>query len=246
MVLHAGIFYVLSWLFLMILGGAQEAIGILPPQIGLAQLGPGIAGLLMLVLFRKDNLKIRIVTKETPALRYFWAVLFPVGVGLVVYLLTRLIPMAKTPLPEMYDQILLVLLWTPLGALGEEIGWRGYLHQKLNTRMRGLFSSVIVGLMWLPIHLTFLNQGPILIIFLTLWFISLSIVIYALVQDIGFNVLIATIFHTAINLINLLVLDVLYTPRFWILNGSLWAVVALVVILRNREIFFGKKKTESV
>ena len=39
-----------------------------------------------------------------------------------------------------------MVLWMPLGALGEELGWRGYLHKKLDPRIRGLFSSLLVGI----------------------------------------------------------------------------------------------------
>jgi membrane protease YdiL (CAAX protease family) len=51
----------------------------------------------------------------------------------------------------------ILLLWFPLGAIGEELGWRGYLHNRVN-----------------------------------------------LVSRIGFNVLVAAIFHLMINVANLL------------------------------------------
>jgi membrane protease YdiL (CAAX protease family) len=206
----------------------------------LAQFGPGIAALLTVVIFRKDGIKINFFSKETPALRYLWAALVPAGVGLVVFLVRSLIPMETSAPPEVYASMFLILIWTPLGALGEEIGWRGYLHKKLATRFRGLISSVIVGLLWMPIHVTYLTEGPLLLIFLALWFISLSTVLYALVQDTGFSVLVATIFHLAINFVNLLIIDVMYQPTFWVINGSVWAIVAAIFVLTKRELYFGK------
>ncbi len=241
MFLRIGVFYVLTWFFLMLLGGIQEATGILPPQIGLAQWGPGIAALLTVAIFRKDGIKITFFSKDTPPLRYLWAALIPAGVGFVVYLLRNVLPIQSATIPDVYNQMLLVLLWIPLGALGENIGWRGYLHKKLDTRLRGLVSSVIVGLLWMPIHVTFLTEGPLLLIFLALWFMSLSVVLYALVQDTGFSVLVATVFHMAINFINLLILDVMYQPTFWVLNGSIWAVVAIVFVLTKRELYLETK-----
>jgi membrane protease YdiL (CAAX protease family) len=242
MFLRIGIFYVLSWFFLMLLGGIQEATGILPPQIGLAQWGPGIAALLMLIIFRKDGFNITFVSKETPILRYLWAALVPAGVGLVVFLIRSLFPMESSTLPEVYNSMLLVLIWTPLGALGEELGWRGYLHKKLDTRLRGLLSSVLVGLLWMPIHITFLTQGPLFLAFLAIWFISLSIVAYGLVQDTGFSVLLATIFHLSINFINLLIIDVMYETSFWMINGTAWAIVAGIFVVMKRDIYFGFKQ----
>lgn len=242
MFLRIGIFYLLTWFFLAFLGGIQEATGILPPEIGLAQWGPGIAALLTVVIFRKDGIKITFFSKDTPQLRYLWAVLIPAGIGLLVYLIRALLPIQSATPPDVFNQMLLVLIWTPLGALGEEIGWRGYLHKKLDTRMRGLVSSIIVGLLWMPIHITLLTHGSVLLIFLALWFISLSVVIYGLVEDTGFNVLVAAIFHFSINFINLLFLDVYLNPTFWMLYGSVWVIVAAIFVLIKRELYLGTKR----
>lgn len=127
MFLRAGLFYLLTWFCVALLGGIQQTTGLLPPEIGLPQWGPGIAALLMLVIFRKDGFKITFLPREASALRYI-AALLPLGVGGVVYLLRLLIPMQSTPIPEIFDNLPLVLFWMPLGALGEELGWRGYLH----------------------------------------------------------------------------------------------------------------------
>jgi uncharacterized protein len=241
MFLRIAIFYMLTWIFLILLSGVQQATGILPPQIGLAQLGPGVAALLMVVLFRRDAMKITFFSKETPLVRYLLAALIPAGLGLVVFLLQSIVPMETSPVPDIYSNMLLVILWIPLGALGEELGWRGYLHKKLDTRLRGLVSSVLVGLLWMPIHVTFLTQGPVFVLLLALWFIAVSIVIYALVQDIGFSVLVATIFHLVINLINLLVLDVLYVTTYWVVNVIVWAIAAAIVVYLKRDVFLASK-----
>jgi membrane protease YdiL (CAAX protease family) len=240
MFLRVTVFYVLTWFFLMLLGGIQQATGILPPQVGLPQWAPGAAALLMLVIFRQDGFKLAFFSTNTPKRRYLYAALIPAGVGLLVFLVRSLIPMASS-IPDIYNQMLLVLIWTPVGALGEELGWRGYLHKKLDTRMRGLFSAVLVGLLWMLIHVTFLTQGPVFLFFMALWFISLSIVVYALVQDTGFSVLLATLFHLSINFINLLIIDVMYETSFWVVNGSIWAIVAAVTVFAKRDLFLAAK-----
>ena len=241
MFLRIGIFYVLTWFFLMLLGGVQQETGLLPAEIGLAQWGPGIAALLMLVIFRKDGHKIVFFSKDTPVIRYLFAALIPVGLGLVILLISSLISMEPSVNPTPYQSLLPLILWMPLGALGEELGWRGYLHKKLDPRMRGLFSSLLVGLLWMPIHVTFFAQGPVFVFFLALLISSYSVVIYALVQDTGFNVLLATIFHLSINLTNLLFLDVIYETPFMMVNGLAWAVVAAVVVLMKKDIFLAPK-----
>lgn len=241
MFLRVSVFYVLTWFFLILLAGIQQATGLLPPEIGLAQWGPGIAALLMLLIFRKDGHKIVFFSKGTPVPRYLLAALIPVGVGLVVLLISAMVPMGTSATPAAYESLLLFILWMPLGALGEELGWRGYLHKRLDTRMRGLFSSLLVGILWMPIHVTFLAQGPIFVFFLALLIISYSIVIYALVQDTGFSVILASIFHLSINLTNLLYLDVIYETSFMIVNSIVWVVVAAILVLTKRELFLAPK-----
>jgi membrane protease YdiL (CAAX protease family) len=231
------VFYMLTWFFLILLGGVQQATGIVPAEIGLAQWGPGIAALLMLAIFRKDGFKITFFAKGIPARRYLYAVLIPLGVGLIVYLIRLLISLKSTAVPEIFDKLPLTLLWIPLGAIGEELGWRGYLHKKLDPRMRGLFSSLLVGMLWMPIHVHFLAQGPVFLFFFALTIMSYSVVIYALVQDTGFNVLLATIFHMAINLANFLVLDVIYQTSFMMISSLVLVVVAAVTVFMKRDIF---------
>jgi membrane protease YdiL (CAAX protease family) len=241
MFLRIGIFYFLTWFFLMLLGGLQQETGILPPEIGLAQWGPGIAALLMLVLFRRDGHTVTFFSKETPILRYVYAALIPVGVGLVVFLVKSLLSIEPSTDTSAENSLLTMVLWMPLGALGEELGWRGYLHKKLDTQMRGLWSSLLVGVLWMPIHLHFFGEGAIFLLFLALLIVSYSVVIYALVQDTGFNVLLASIFHLFINIANLLFLDVIYETPFMVVNALVWVVVALMVVFMKKELFLASK-----
>lgn len=243
MFLRISVFYGLTWFFLMLLGGVQQETGLLPPQIGLAQWGPGIAGLLMLLIFRKDGFKITFFSTGAPVLRYVYAALLPLGVGLVVFLIKSWVPVESSAPPAVYDALWLVILWMPFGALGEEIGWRGYLHKKLDTRLRGLLSSLLVGVLWLPIHVSFFAEGPLFIFFLALLLISYSVVIYFLVQDTGFNVLLAALFHLSINLTNLLFLDVIYETSFMMVNALVWAVVAALLFLMKREFYLAPKSS---
>ena len=241
MVLRIGIFYVLAWFFLILLGGLQQATGILPPEIGLAQWGPGIAALLMLLLFRRDGFKITFFSKGTPILRYVYAALIPVGVSLVVYLIKSITSIQPSSDSPAYGAILTMVLWMPFGAIGEELGWRGYLHKKLDPRMRGLWSSLLVGLLWMPIHVAFYSQGAVFLFFLALLILSYSVVIYALVHDTGFNVLLAAVFHMFINLSNLLFLDVIYETPFMMINALVWVILAIWVILMKKDIFLAAK-----
>jgi membrane protease YdiL (CAAX protease family) len=194
----------------------------------------------MLVIFRKDGFKVAFLPKDVPTLRYI-SVLLPLGVGLVVYVFRFLIPMVSTPIPEIFDNLSLVIFWMPLGALGEELGWRGYLHKKLDERMNGLLSSLLVGILWTLFHVHFLGQGFVFVFFFTLVLVSQSIMLYALIRDTGFSVLLATIFHWAFNLINLTIVDVIYETSYMIVSGIVWAIVATVVVFMKRDLFLHRR-----
>jgi len=196
------------------------------------------------LIFRKDGHKLVFFSKETPILHYLYAALIPVGIGLVILLIRSFMPIEPSADSSAYGSLLPLILWMPLGAIGEELGWRGYLHKKLDTRMRGLFSSLLVGVLWMPIHIHFLSQGPVFLFFLALLIISYSVVIYRLVQDTGFNVTLAFIFHLSINLTNLFLIDVIYETSFMMVNGVVWAVVAVVVVLMKRDIFFAPRSNQ--
>jgi membrane protease YdiL (CAAX protease family) len=246
MFLRIGVFYVLAWFFLLLLAMVQQATGLLPLEIGLAQWGPGVAALLMLVICRKDGHKIVFFSKDVPFQKYLLAVLIPLGVGLIIYLIRLILPIQSSTTLAAFNSLPLMILWMPFGAIGEELGWRGYLQKKLDTRMRGIFSSLLVGILWAPIHVTFLAKGPLFVFFLFLLIISYAVVIYALVQDIGFNVLVAAIFHLMINLTNLLYLDVIYQTTFMMVNSMIWVIVAVVVIYRNRRVFLASKTSDNI
>jgi len=240
MVFRVSVFYVLTWFFLILLGGIQQETGLLPPEVGLPQWGPGIAALLMLLIFRKDGFKLTFFSKDLPFSRYLTA-LIPLGMGVLAFLLKSLMTLKSTPDEALLNSLPLVLLWMPLGALGEEIGWRSHLHKKLDMKMNGLLSSVIVGLLWMLIHVHFLGEGFFFLIFLAIWFIAQSIVLYAILYDTGFNILLATLFHWATNLANLLILDVIYETSFWILNSLLWAVLAGILVWVKKDVFLSQK-----
>jgi len=235
------VFYILAIFFLMLLGGLQQATALVPQEIGLAQWGPGIAALLMLLIFRKDGFKITFIAKGTPKSRYLYAALIPLGAALVVFLLATVLNIKPSGGAPIAGALPLMALWMPFGALGEEIGWRGYLHKKLDTRIRGLVSSLIVGLMWLPIHLSFFADGPLVLLLLTLVILSYSVVIYALVQDTGFNVLLAAVFHLAINLGNLLFLNIIHETSLMLVNAVVWLAMASLTIANKPGLFLAPK-----
>jgi len=232
------VFYVLSFFFTFLIGGIQQATGFAVETVSLPQWGPGLAALVMLLIFRRDGHRLSVIDGRVPASRYVLAALIPVGGALIVTLINsaRLggVDMGALPTPTW-----LLLAWMPLGALGEELGWRGYLHKRLGLHLNGLTSSLIVGVLWALWHIGMYANGPVYMAFFVLLMISYSIVIYALVADIRFNVLVAAVFHLMINVTNLPSFGIINQVDFMAVNALVWVVIAAVVVLTRRKMFVG-------
>ena len=138
----------------------------------------------------------------------------------------------------------ILLLWFPLGAIGEELGWRGYLHKRLNAGLAGLVSSVIVGVLWALWHVGVYQNGAFYMAFFVLLMISYTFVVYALVGRIGFNVLVAAVFHTMINVPNLFTYSLVHQVEFMIVSSLGWAAIAVIVVLTRRSLFLMKEQAE--
>lgn len=230
------VFYLLAFVFTIVLGGIQEATGLSQETIILPQWGPGLAALLMLLIFRKDGHRFSIVERRIPASRYVLAALIPTGGALVVYLISSLI-FGAVDFGDLTGIPWLLLLWMPLGAFGEELGWRGYLHKRLDFRVAGLFSSFIVGVLWALWHVGSYANGALYMAFFVLSITSYTFVLYALVADTGFNVLVATIFHLMINVTNLFSFSIINELEFVIVNSLVWAGICVVVVVTRRSLF---------
>jgi hypothetical protein len=72
MIVRVLVYSLLTALIVVLLGGASEAVA-LPIAISLPQLAPGIAGMLMLLIFRRAGLRIALFKRGIPPARYLGA-----------------------------------------------------------------------------------------------------------------------------------------------------------------------------
>jgi len=131
-----------------------------------------------------------------------------------------------------------MLVWMPLGAIGEELGWRGFLHKRLDGALPPWASCLIVAGLWAPWHVGLYANGPVYMALFAVVVLSFTVVLYGLVADLGFNVLVASLFHWAVNGANALSLDLINDTRFMIANSLSWAAVAIIVVVVRRPMFF--------
>ncbi len=233
MIVRVVLFYGLTFLLTMIFGGAQEATGLATGWLTLPQLAPGLAALLMLLIFRRDGVRLSLSLRGVSLWRLAAGLVTPFAVAAIVYAILR-------PEPGVAAASWWLLLpGIAIGALGEEVGWRGYLHQRLDPALAPLVSSALVGVLWGTWHVGLWANGPVYMACLVVLMIAYSIVLYALLAGTGFNVWVAAAFHLGINLANLPFLGLISGagPRFIAINAAVWAVVAAAVVLRRRDLF---------
>ena len=129
MIVRVVLFYGLTFLLTMIFGGAQEATGLATGWLTLPQLAPGLAALLMLLIFRRDGVRLSLSLRGVSLWRLAAGLVTPFAVAAIVYAILR-------PEPGVAAASWWLLLpGIAIGALGEEVGWRGYLHQRLDPAL---------------------------------------------------------------------------------------------------------------
>jgi membrane protease YdiL (CAAX protease family) len=118
--------------------------------------------------------------------------------------------------------------------IGEELGWRGYALPRLLARRSALAASLILGLLWGLWHLpTFFVPGApqhrLPITAFLLLTVAYSVLFTWIYLHTGGSVLLATLFHGAINFSQGLLLGGLDPARTYWLLAAVYGLAALVL-----------------
>ena len=237
MIVRIGVFSILTVFFIMFIGGVQQEVGLPDELLVLFQWAPGLAGLLTMLIFRKkDGVCITFFDTKMPLQHYLWAFGLPLGFGLLAFVFALVFLDDPQGMRLTVAGVGLMVA----GALGEEIGWRGYLHKRIAPHLNGLASSLLVGVLWALFHVQYYEGGLLFMAFMALAFVSLTVMAYAALAEYEFNVLGATLFHLGINLTAALVTGLVlsFSLSFAIAYGVIAALIAAAVVLLRRELFF--------
>ena len=142
------VFYGVTFVFTIVLAILQQVSGIDAEKIVLPQFGPGLAAVIMIALFRRDDLKITIALNRISVLKYLGALGLPIVVSVILFLIySQFIDPLSIPRTDAAS-FTIMLGGMLLGAFGEEVGWRGYLQSMLDRRLDGLVAFLLVGILW--------------------------------------------------------------------------------------------------
>ena len=121
-----------------------------------------------------------------------------------------------------------------IAALGEELGWTGYVIDPLQDRSNALQASLVLGLVWAGWHIVALVQvgrAANWIVWWSLYTVVQRVIIVWLYNNTGKSVFAATVYHTMMNLCwQLFPIDgSFWDPRITALIVS--AVAAIVIVV---------------
>lgn len=235
--------------YLPLLASARGWIGIsLPPTLSVVGvLSPGLAALILRVKER-GLVGVRRFFGGLAAWRFsptWWAVtialppLFYVAVAAVnIGLGIEFSPEPVQFLVDVGPAFVLLILVTLVLSFAEEVGWRGYLLPRLQSRISAVSASLLLGVIWFVWHVPLVLQGgpPEWTIPARGLFIISGTVIYTwLFNNTGGSVLAVTLFHAGTNIWGrLLGVHPMITGDIvsgYILGGANLALAILLVVI---------------
>jgi membrane protease YdiL (CAAX protease family) len=232
------VFWLMTIVFSLVLVIVQEKTGIDPEKIVLPQMGPGLAAILVLLLFRRDGVRISIVSNRVSIRTYLVALFLPLAVSAVLYCLyTVFIEPVHISIGDI-GSVVIMIAGMLAGAFTEELGWRGYLQNMLGQKTNAFYSAVSVGILWGLWHIGSYRNGPVYMSFFLLSTIGYSVVMAGMIRSSGYNVIVACLFHFAVNAGFYVLKDALDDTRIIAANAIVWIGIAIVIIVIKRKEFF--------
>jgi len=156
----------------------------------------------------------RLLIWRVSPLWYLVVILGPVVLVAGVLPLNALLggPALSLGMPLLGVAIFLAFSIFPGSALGEEIGWRGYVLPRLQTRMSALSASLILAPIWALWHLPLWLQGksfqtPTLFAGFVVSAFALSILLTWVYNSTGGSLLLVVLLHATVNLPQTLAID---------------------------------------
>ena len=233
------LFVVFAFVFVAILAMVQITTKLSFGIIVLPQLAPLLAFILTILIFKDLYRPITIQFNRVILLKSLIALVLPVGLFTITYFIGIFFG-NNVIIPENVISILLVgLIGMIVGATTEEIGWRSFLQPTLEKKHSVFISSLIVGTIWGIWHIGHFMNGLVFMLGFLIFTVSVSMVMMFLLKDTKHNIIISALFHFSINIsFGIFFTEGFENVKLFLINCSVWFIVALIIIICCRKYYF--------
>lgn len=217
----------------------QEAQA-LPKELTLSQLGPFIVAMIAVFLIKDKDIDQKhffIENKQSKSnyIKIFLMIMIPAAIGL---LFVSYYIMFGGSNPNQSYNLILVVIWLPIGAFLEEVGWRLYLTKLVNKSLKNsyMMSNAFVGFIWMLSYVQTFSFGLEYIVGQTLLLVTTSVMIGELTKDHHMNIYFVTFTHILIDGILLIAMITnLYSVHYMLFVGILITIGGFSYIIMNKK-----------
>jgi uncharacterized protein len=225
------VFYVMTFVLTILIAVGQQQAAISFDTITLPQLAPSIAAFLTMLFFASSKTFFNFGLEKSSLLKFLIALILPILVFSIGFYLCIAFGLNTSLTEGLRESLPLSLIGMFIGAVGEEIGWRGFLQPNLEKKYSTTLSSIITGLMWGFWHIGHYQNGVLFMIGFLLFTVSASIIIRQLVEKTNNNLFIAALFHFSINIAFVSFFkNSLTDANMMLINGVLWTLFAMITL----------------
>ena len=232
MILKIGLFVLITLIITGLLATIQQKINLDFEKIVLPQLAPTIGFLIIAILFKNQQTPITSDFNKLIALKSLLALVLPILLITIAFTIGKMIGLKPKLTNDLTPLISVMFIGIIIGAIGEEIGWRSFLQPELEKNNSVIFASIIVGLIWGLWHIGHYKNGVLFMIGFLMFTISASIILAWILRETKYNIIIAVLFHTSINIgFFILFKNSLTNSKLMIINGIVWLIPAVGILI---------------
>ncbi len=223
------VFYILTFVATILLAVGQQQMVISFDIVTLPQLAPSIAVIITVLIYASSKTFLNFRLEKSSLLQTLTALVLPILVFSIGFYICKILGLKTSVTQNLLQSLPISSVGMLIGAVGEEIGWRGFLQPNLEKKYSVQLSSIITGLMWGLWHIGHYKNGILFLLGFLLFTTSASVILRRLLDRTNNNLLVSIMFHFSVN-ISFVVFykNSLTDSKMILINGILWAMFAVV------------------
>jgi uncharacterized protein len=234
MIKNAIIFFAITLVLTVVLAILQQTLNISFEQITIPQIAPTLAVFATVLIVPSLKTAFNFELNSTVFSKILLALLLPFalfGIGFLICQYLQ-IPVKITAISGATFPLL--MLGMAVGAVGEEVGWRGFLQPNVEKKHAVLPATLLVGLLWGMWHIGHYSKGLLFLGSFLVFTIAASMVLRAILEGCRFNIVVAAAFHLGINICFwVFYKSTLADSKMMLVNALIWLVLALFLYKKD-------------